>query len=662
MLTSCGEDEPDNDTIDPGVLVCQRDESEGPESALALAFGETFEGFICPIEDEDWFAFELPASDSLLRVQLAMKATLSPVEVTYALWSVDASGNKDKAVANPLSTNIGTAHDDSHCLAPGRYLLVVQDDGDNAQDLRQGYTLSLSSSAEPDQNEPNDDAAAATTLQAGQSVTGAIACRGDQDFFALETGSSNLLRVTLTAPIAQFQPTVRVYAPDDTLLIEEKSLAGSVRETAIEANRTLATQGRYRIVVSDDDDKQADPSVSYQLTVELSTDTDPNEPNNSPATATALSSNAVACSDGWSQSIVKTGNFGSVGDIDWFSLPLTGCTNAIIEAEVELDGRSWELNGLVQASVGLVRPHLPSSCAQDTDCRTLSKACSSNLDCSGLFETCTSEGLCAGASVCLPGGVCGANQAQRQYHCDPSADECQTNRPALPNIARLSAPLLGDELVYLRVSDYQANAAAPQTSYTLRVRVRRDPDTHEPSNLYENEARGDIPAPPQPATSLPVHDCTAGDCCGSSNWVQGSLAYDDDIDWFSYGHPCAGTDCTLRIRYEVDAGPVDAVLIAHTPDGAWYELLNLDEAENQSALSGAVGGTAPGDSCFYAFQGHEEYFLSVRDRRSYFRDGVAVPASRDWSGEQRYRICLEKLANDCLEPPCKVYTSGCGVP
>ena len=39
------------------------------------------------------------------------------------------------------------------------------------------------------------------------------------------------------------------------------------------------------------------------------------------------------------------------------------------------------------------------------------------------------------------------------------------------------------------------------------------------------------------------------------------ISYEYDQDWYVYAHPCPGEDCTVRILYQVDAGPVD-----ETPD------------------------------------------------------------------------------------------------
>jgi len=66
------------------------------------------------------------------------------------------------------------------------------------------------------------------------------------------------------------------------------------------------------------------------------------------------------------------------------------------------------------------------------------------------------------------------------------------------------------------------------------------------------------------------------------------------------------------------------------------------------ASRGEFGGTEAGDQCFYAFSGHGDsrnylYTLSIRD---------LLPV-RDWASGQKYRFCVEKVADGCHEPPCR---------
>ena len=120
----------------------------------------------------------------------------------------------------------------------------------------------------------------------------------------------------------------------------------------------------------------------------------------------------------------------------------------------------------------------------------------------------------------------------------------------------------------------------------------------------------------------------------------------------------------VRVRYEVDGGPVDAVLNIYRGDTMWFDGIGVPvESPSHGSVTGDYGGLDPGDTCFYAYQGHAgtadtpfRYYLLWRD----------VAEVVDHDPDQHYRVCVEKLADGCVEPPCQDYTpvngSGCGVP
>lgn len=661
-----------NNTIDPGESKCARDDSKDPATAADLAVGEPLEGYVCPVEDEDWYKVNVPAGNALFGIQLALSAPLSPVEPSYSLWSINAAGEPDIVVAQPPSTGIGEALDFTHCVDPGDYYLVVRDSGNDAEDFRHPYTLTTVTKPDPDTHEPNPSGSA-TPAQIGTPQTGYVACRGDEDWYSIDIPDGQLLSIQLTSPVATYEPTVRVYDAAGELIVEEINPSGSVQATDINRYEVLPGAGMYSIVVSDDDNENADPNVPYTLTVTLVTDTDPNEPNNHPDEATPLSGSAVPCGANFGSALSTTGTIGSPGDDDWFVLPLSGCTNGIIEATVTLQtaGKSameqWDIASQVQATVTLVKGHPQSPCTQDTECTSLQAACENPLECSGLFETCLNDGLCAGATVCLPEGVCGANQTQRSYYCPPRLAECMpSSTPPRANEAKLSAPIKGESVVYLRVGDFQGNGAAPDVPYTFTVRVREDPDTNEVNNLYTNEIQNPLPVDAHQsfAVDVPVHDCTAGDCCDASKMVTGNIGYEFDLDWYRYDHPCPGADCTVRVNYQVDAGPVDVVMNIFHGDSLWFTAYDISEQPMQSAISGALGGTTAGDSCFYAFNGHgNDYYILARDLNALYPDDENIrPESKDWNSDQNYSFCVEKVSNTCSVPPCSTGMLGCDSP
>jgi hypothetical protein len=670
------EDEQFGTTLDAGSVQCERDEQSHPEDAVSITAGEEHEGFICPRGDRDWYGIEIPAGETILNVSLQMAISLSPVELTYAVFSVDGEGNADEIVATPQATAVGLELDELHCLDEGEHLLVVRAVGDNSADARNAYTTSFSTQTDADTHEPNNDTDAATTLGAQDTATGYISCPGDRDFYAIDVPAGDLFRVELTSEVADYEPTLKVIDEDGQTLVHQINRSGRVQPTELARFVSPPEPGRYYISVSDDDDLDSDPDIPYELSVEVVTDNDPNEPNNSADMATELSSSAVSCGGSWSSWFEASGTIGAPGDNDWFALPVDGCQGGILEAHMAFDtngmsdAEKWEFNAKVQASVAMVVPEPNSPCNEHSECNALQKTCSNALDCAGYFEQCLPEGLCAGASVCLPSGACGANRVHRYYECDSRLDECQAqNSPAPPpNEARLAAPLPQGTPAYLRVSDFQSDAAAPDVPYRLRVRVRDEPDANEPNNVFTNEIERDMPvsAHVAEAPSVPVYDCTGADptCCSSEAWTTGYISYENDLDWFTYEHPCPGEDCLLRFHYEVDAGPVDTIMNVYRGSGIWYGLLEAEQQEVQSSKSGYVGGTESSDRCFYGFQGHSDpYRLLVRDIRELHSDGLTpMASSRDWDADQSYSFCIEKVLNSC-DTPCVLSDNGeCDTP
>ncbi|MDF1562020.1 MAG: hypothetical protein P1V51_03205 [Deltaproteobacteria bacterium] len=662
-----GEGDPDGGGSDSGPAgSCQWDDSTDPGSAADLALATQVDGWLCPIEDEDWYRFTMAPGDHLVGVSLCMgdcqPDSLSPVEPTYAIHTREASGVPGNAVAAPPAEDVGGSLDIVHCMAPGDYFLVVRDQNDDAQDIRRPYHLTVTSAPDPDGSEPNDDAGAATALAANTPVNGNVACRGDSDWYRVNVPAGNVLRVQLQSEVATYQPTFRLEDASGNVVVTISNPAGALRATELDRLVAVTQPGDWYVVVSDDDGSEADPDVPYTLTVGLVPDNDPNEPNNHAGEPTDLA--AQTCGAGWSPDIVLTGTFGAAGDNDWFRIPLSGCANGVIEAEVELNtgslsnAEAWALQEEVQAAVSLIRPHVASPCSDHAQCVSLTKTCGDNYDCAGLFNSCMPDGFCAGSGSCLRDGQCGATVIQRQY----SSSTPGTGAPP-PNRAMISAPLFGDNYVYVKASDFQANGAAPDVTYTLRIRVRRDPDTHEPSNVYTHRIeQGDSSSLQlSRASGVPVHDCTVGDCCNSGNWVTGALSYEMDQDWYTYQHPCPASDCTLRFVYDVDPGPADTFVAIYRGSSLWFDRLIPLSGGTQGALVGAYGGDQAGDECFYAFRNHSSYGIQIRDLQN---DGA------DWSSDQTYRFCIEKVSNVCEEPPCKIWTDpndptidlGCGQP
>jgi hypothetical protein len=402
--------------------------------------------------------------------------------------------------------------------------------------------------------------------------------------------------------------------------------------------------GPHSVELSDDNDRDADPDNSYVLTLDTVVDLDPNEPNPTAVDATPLGTEPLVCGGTWSEWRTETGTIGAPGDNDWFRLPLTGCERGILEARLTLQGASE-----VNPALALVRPHTGSPCEFDDQCHALNVSCNNNAGCRDWFETCLPQGQCAGASACLPEGHCGGTQIAKQHGSN----------------VHFAVPIADEPAVYLRVSDFQANDAAPGAIYELKVRVRTDLDRREPDNPFFYQLLSSTPITQTlgPIEEVPVHDCTRengyADCCstepGAKTWNRGNIGYHNDIDWFRYRHPCPGGDCLLRIHWEADAGPVDFLMGVWRGTSLWYDgIIPVQEKSWHGSRRNSFGGDEATDTCFYAFAGHSGnpfwYRVSFRDWAKKI----------DFAPDQQYRFCVEKVSNFCREP-CQVLHGGeCG--
>ena len=750
---------------------CALDPLADPASAAPLAFGpdgvgERVEGYICPPGDEDWYSLSLPRA-AVLTVTLSAESEVTPVDLTYDIYPREGDAAGALAASLP-GGRAGRVRSAQHCVEAGELVARVRDSSGRAQDPRAPYTLTLSASLEPDEGEPRgweEGAGEGRALASGVPATGYISCVGDADRFTLALPPRALVEWTLEMPTPApgdpgggVRPQVRALVGGEELL--KVARVATDGDAPLLRALSVPEGGALTLIVEDATGARSSLTQPYTLTARVMEDSDLNEPNNAPAAATDLASSApLRCEEEWGAWREAAGVVGTLGDLDWYALRFEGCERGLLEAEVRLADEalsreeSYLLQRRLQLTAALVRPDELSPCeagagGADLSCRALEgRACSSAWECAGLGASCGADGRCAGAVVCLPEGRCGAAQVERRYELPANATPL-----ALPeHAALLSAPLYSPPPLYLRVGDFGGDAASVDARYVVRVRARRDPDVHEPSNVYTDELRRDDPAAAQVRFAqgrpwLPVHDCSAGvypppqggaggdksedmgvvggldqgaldmsaldmgaldlgaadlgaadlgaadlgaadlgaadlgaplppgallpSCCASpeARWTEGALSYEDDVDLYTYAHPCPGEDCMVKIYYEVDEGPAELLMQVYESTSLWFEpLVPASDERLNPAASGVFGGLAPQDACFYAWQGHTGdaeapflYTIALRDLRP----------TRDWSADQRYRICVEKAGNGCFEPPCELAdpatlngrVGGCGVP
>lgn len=661
VLAACGGDDGSGALVeDTSGAECTRDAIDEPEQAPLLALDSEQRGYICPLQDQDWY--EIEVTSPLVEISLEMASIYSGVPVTYGLYPV---GSTATAVATPDdgAVGVGRALKDVHCVTPGSYVVSVRSQDLAEEDRTHEYSLSIAEFPEPDSREAtgNDSEEQATALALGEVAQGYIACRGDEDWFAVDVSANSVVQLQLTMPVADVQLQAQLIAPDGTVVetLTNESLATA---TNLSAAPLVEQGGTYYVRVADDDGGEADAEQPYELQVLVVDDEDVNEPNDHPDTATPLAAAQVTCGASWQTLTAQQGTIASSGDQDYFVVNLSGCQGGLLEAtlRVEMPGadraQAWALQDQVQASLALVRSHNDSSCSDDTNCVVLNQSCDPDVAdswaCEGYFNACSREGRCTGATVCLPGNVCGAYQVQRAYSRPADADRANADPPA--NEVTVSAPILANGQLYLQVADFGGDGGTPDAHYTLQVQVRADPDggdaTSPPNNLFGNTlTESNFEPSVHFGRAVPMEVYAAGGC-DTQAWASGSLGYENDMDWFVYQHPCEPeTDCMLRMRYEVDGGEVDHGLFIYGAGELWFS------REMSSGTSGVLlgsGASAVEDQCFYGSLTHQDpYYVVVRD---------LVGDGRDWNADQNYRFCIEKVADGCLEP-CTIATTAEGV-
>lgn len=642
-----GDDPDDDDTSDGGA--CPWDEDDSAAAAGTVTPGTALEGYLCPTGDQDWYALEIPAGQDLLTIQLIIDAPLAPVEPTYTVW--DAA---DEVVAAPQTGEAAAPNmplQVVHGLGAGSYYVVVRDQSNDAQDTRHAYELLVTTSADADTHERNDTQDDATEVT-GDEVEGYISYRGDEDWYRIESPALGLLDLRLTMAAGGIEPAYRIVTADDEVLVAGVNPSGTTQATDLSVLQALGESGTYYVVISDDDGLDVDGGTPYTLELSAQTDPDGNEVNDHPDDATGLTGRS--CGGIWSTYSVEQGYLASAGDTDWYSIDLSGCGNGIMEADLFFDSGET-LPDDMEASLRLVREVDDESCDSDQDCQQLSITCEDNLDCSTVGNLCLAGNVCAGAGVCLPTGNCGATLL--------SVEAAEHS----PDALTVAAPLFGLTPLYVAVADYHADAYSLDHEYTVRLRVREDPDLLEPSETYTGgPPTGNSAAYHTPfATELPVYDCAAGFCCDETTWTGGALSYSYDQDWFRYQHPCPDEDCMVRVVYRLEGGATDHYMRIFEGNNSWFDnIADIVDLANHPQTDGYFGGLDPADYCFYAWEGHigspYYYYLTVRDTL-YVSAGHEEDGDWDHDPDQGYQLCVEKVSDGCIDP-CFLYEDGCGVP
>ncbi len=680
---------------------CPWDDNDDRAHAEAVAAGSEITGHMCPLADEDWYGFQIPAGQNLVTITLGL-ADVTPLNLVYYIWdstatSVVASLDATQAVVGESQLSI------TFYLSPGAYYLQIRDSGSDAQDVSHPYQLQILTAAEKDVQEPNNSQASAKAVTAG-AMTGYISYDGDEDWYWVAGNARGILQVHLVMPVSGVAPAFRILNANGEVLASGENETGTKTATDIVYDLAIDSAEAWYVVILAKETEGHDAAVPYTLQVSVVADPDVNENNDHSETATALGT--ATCGAAWSDWMTAAGYIASKGDVDWYRVQASSCDRSVVEVDLAFNAPEALPAGFL-SSVSLVREVAGATCEIDQDCQLLPVQCGNDLSCGYFGNSCLSQGVCGGAGICLPTGNCAAHWA------------IFTAEENARGTVHFAAPLqnwsaTGD--FYIAVSDRSGESYSVSVPYTLRSRVMNDLDRNEVTGAYSTRPPSeddDISNHMAAAREVPVHDCTqttsgGGDtdsdtstsvstdtsedaatetdtstdaqndtgnditapslipgCCGENDWIEGYLSYTYDEDWYAYAHPCPGEDCMVRIVYDIGAGPVDTYVQIFQQGASWYDnLASVSEAANQSAISGSFGGVNA-EKCFYAFDGHVGdpfwYFISVRDT-IFVNEQNTDGGIWDWSGDQRYRFCVEKVAAGCQKPCVTASNGECDAP
>lgn len=671
---------------------CQVDLLYNADTAAPLSLGETQDGLLCPALDADFYRFTVPSAGSVVRVHLWMDTHLTPVEPGYSLLNGEG-----------LPTGITNRHpnrspgervdfEGSHRLEDaGDYIVVVQDvEGfEDRLDITNPYHLSVEVVADPDGNEPNNDADEATPATAGGTVTGLIATTGDEDWYALPVEEdARIVDVTARAPVdIGVDLVVQLIGPDAFTVIGSRALVeeGGERGARLRTGVSGAPGDVFYLRVFDESGAKAqiDEALgTYELAVEVIADPDAQEVggrNDTIATATPAGTLPATF----------TGAIASTADQDIFQVNPPGNTSAsnprVLVVTLTATG---EVPDVVQPQV-LVFGHDPErSTGQLEPC-----PCTQEINPNNPVPN-------EPPQFCLPRNAtdlaCGEVRYQRVLN----------DRTTWT----FGYPLRNARPVFVSVNDFGDNAFQESGGYTLELSIISDPDPGERGDdylipnlqfpTYDNSdeistqrsrsrprARdisqpflplcSDLelpdagPDPDDGGTTTPTEPCmeeapvpTPGEggqvgtyvVCDGQDWtVQGSgrLAYQGDRDWFRVDVPAAGY-WALDFDYAVDrATPVELTFFVYGDDDLISAWLDADQVGGscQSALDCPASSVCIDGRCWAdtdanpAFASHtfpgpgQCSYLHVNDGRPLFIE-VTDNGINDFDPDMTYSFSL----------------------
>lgn len=351
---------------DPGVYVVEMaDGNDDAENVLPFRLSGSFEpveddtepneGFgaatqvhgvgayklaVFPRGDRDWLAVDIDHPG-----ELALRATGLPPEIDLYMrvWNADKTVVRDWIA--PLRRG-GDTEGFADLPLPGRYFVEVAD-GNSDASSKALFDFELAFTPQPDQYEPNDDAAAAAPLTPGGEILFNILPRGDHDWFRIEAPAQGELALLIDEGPETLDLHYRVWDADRKVI---RDWVAPYRKGGLtEGFADLPAAGSYFLEVVDGNDdersiRHATLKTAFTATGDLF------EPNDGFGSAVPLPGGEAA--------------FGAIlprGDVDWYRLDLerAGDVRVTIDEvpdDLDIYVRLWDADGSASGWIGPPRP------------------------------------------------------------------------------------------------------------------------------------------------------------------------------------------------------------------------------------------------------------------------------------------------------------------
>ncbi|MHB8875440.1 MAG: cell-cell cohesion protein MtsF [Myxococcaceae bacterium] len=567
--------------------------------ACSLKLGVIRSEFIGLPGDQDWYEVKLPAgltARSLLHVNAGYAAPNTAVNLQVNVMRADgtssiAMGVDKHGQAAPRPVDLIAPFSDSGATV---LVLVADASGSSRQsyDSKAPYTLKVEIIDNPDLNEPNDVTPTPVPLTtSGDRLAGTqkgyLATSGDVDRFSLQLPAGRKVAYLHLSgpklmPPTPFRLSYTVLDPTGKAFAEGRM---DNEFLAVDlATARITEGGTYTVVVQGYTGVSTQPvpgdlRLEYTLEVQVMSEADTNEPNDTFDTATNTSFSAP----GGSANLI--GRIDHVPDAEWFSFTLAPSGSPTVlyyhVTPGSAGGRFPPLPGSKdrQVRVFTVVTQGATAAERSQACRTSSSVCPRRPDMSDDFTN------------GLVDSFCGMSPAR----CLTSSREEELEFAGLHNFeGAIPVPAHGAPVKYYLLYGDDGNNFADDKDFTLKVEWRADDDEASRTSggqeqtvvkaMAVDDAASGFPVPPSGAAYELSGKLSYGYGFYRNNdpnrgdGVRGPRDYDgfaSDTDSYQLDFPAglaAPLDRTWELQWEVDkAGgraPYDLILEVTLCDGS----------------------------------------------------------------------------------------------